>query len=203
MENLLWRNDDISWDSDIDQLISIQKIFEKHGQKEVYSVVPFGRAIYDSDNYSHDMPLSELENIIGDKPLSSNQKVVQFLKDSIGRGHGVSMHGWKHTRVTDYEPEEQLERMLIAKSYLEELLETEVQYFVPPFNHYNRETIMVCETANLPMSQGGGQLEKLIDEERFEPHSMYWYHYYRFFTTPGLSLERLDDWLTRLLYRIQ
>lgn len=188
MANILWRNDDISWDSDVEKLRTIQEVFEKHGQREIYSVVPFGRAIYDSDNYTHEMPLDEIENICGLIPIGSNTELVDFLKESISRGHKISLHGWQHTRVTDYENIKQ--RIFEAKLYLENLLD-KVQYFVPPFNHYDQKVVMACFENDLTVSIGGGQLEKLIEQNLYEPHNMFWYHYWR------LSSNELDEWLTK------
>lgn len=186
---MLFRNDDIAVDSDLDQLRKIQAVFEKHNLREVYSIMAYGGGIY--SDYTHEMPLEELEKRLGDKLLETNPAVVAFLKESLARGHKISMHGWQHTRVTDY-PDVQ-DRIAKAKQYLEGLLDAQIEYFVPPFNHYNQRVLEACRNLGLPVSIGGGQLEKLVDEDRFENHQMYWYHFWR------LDEERLDAWLTHFL----
>jgi len=189
MKKPILRNDDISFDTNLEKLKQIQSIFEKHGLREVYSIVPFGRSIYDSDQYTHNMPLETLEGLLGTEFIGTNLELVRFLHESISRGHQISLHGWSHTRVTDYDDKE--ERIARAKEYVENLFGTKVQYFVPPFNHYNQHVVTACQNLGLPISIGGGQLEEFVKRNLHAPHDMYWYHYWR------LNPEELDQWLKR------
>lgn len=195
---MIFRNDDIARDSNVEQLKEIQAIFEKHGIKEMYSVVPIGVNLYYGDPFT--MELENLENQLGEVLIESNPDVVQFLKDSIAKGHSVSLHGWKHTTICAYTYEGQKRYISLAKSYLEKLLDTKITHFVAPFNNFNEDTIRICRELSLTLLPGSSnQLEWLVrDDYPFTADDFCWYHYWRFFDGV-LTPERLEEWLNKYL----
>lgn len=187
---VLLRNDDISWDSDVSKLKEIQKVFEKFGLKEMYSVIPFGKTIYDGE-YSPEMREQDIPT--GTLPITWENEVCDFIKHSLKRGHRISMHGWRHTRITDYSENELLANIKEGKDFLEDTFDTCITHFIAPFNHYDDRVIKVCEKLDLELSIGGLQLEKAVENDIEPSEAMWWYHYWR------LDAERLEKWLTHFL----
>jgi len=113
------RNDDVSYDTDLEELKKFCKICDKYGFKILHAVTPMG--ITHNIDVKMDNPeiigLSS-ENIFNNKPL------VRFLQK---RNDLIGVHGLWHIHQPSKEHIREAKRMLKAGGL-------KATYFVPPFN---------------------------------------------------------------------
>lgn len=194
----IFRDDDVSLDSDIKQLREVRDIFEKYGLRETYSVVPFGKTQYLNQHFNWDVPLETLDEWTGFEPITNNQEVVDFIKESLERGHQIILHGHTHTRIAEYDLKEVFDKLLLGKRLLEHEFGVKIQYYASPFNQKNDKIEKVCKTLGLELLDGSGdQLEKCVKEGLPLKENFCWYHNWRFYQG-GLTVEMLDRYLNRL-----
>jgi len=177
---MIFRNDDVAWGCDIPRYREIQAIFENFGIKETYSVVPVGQNIYSHN--PHLLSKRELENKLGLNLVTTDEQVDRFIKESLQRGHSISLHGWIHTDVVRYSYVDQLNHIKEARDILENAYQTTIKYFVPPFNSYSDETVRACYQLGLQiLGANNNQLEWLVrDNCDFTGDPYCWYHAWRF-----------------------
>lgn len=172
---IIFRNDDISFETDIKRLKKIHNLFFKYGLKEIYSVIPYGRHLKPEES------MEDIENKVGTQLVGANKDIVEFLKDKT-----VSLHGWKHIRMTDYPSSTIIPKAVRAKEYLEELLDTKIKYFTPPYNTIADKKII--ENLGMEVLAEGDRLEDLIEQNK--PNiKMCYYHWW------DLDLKKLRKWL--------
>lgn len=192
---MIFRNDDVCFGMNVNWYRQIRSVFEKYNLKEMYSVVPVGKVFYVGDPFR--MSEEELANKIGDEFLLDDKDAVEFIKESLERGHSISLHGWKHTIITR-EPD-QADKIKYYKNMLEYYFKTEIAYFVPPFNFCDAETERACDEAGLVLlGPSQNQLEWAVGGkvEIYGNIPYCWYHAWRFFMD-GLTPEKLDNYLRR------
>ncbi len=88
-------------------------------------------------------------------PVGENQELVSFLKKEIKNGNvSIMLHGYNH----EYYPQPEFvggknlkEKVIEGKRYLEEVLETEINTFVPPSNSMSKEGILAVKEAGLKL----------------------------------------------------
>jgi GT2 family glycosyltransferase len=190
----LYRDDDISLDSDIGQLKEIQSIFEKYDIRETYSVVPFGKT---NELNKHFNWWSEEECLAmtGIEPITNNPIIISFLKESLDRGHQISLHGHTHTKIAEYPIGEIFEKIREGKKLLEETFGIEIKHYVSPFNQDNEKIRKVCDALKLKFIDGSGdQLEDCVRKNIPADKDFAWYHYWRFYQG-GLTPQMLDEYL--------
>lgn len=199
---MIFRNDDLCVDSDITKFREIQGIMEEFGIQEIYSVIPYGRNLYMGSPF--EMPLENLNDYLGKEPVYTNHKVDEFIKESLKKGHKISLHGWTHTRIALYTYEEQKYHIEKAKKMLEDYYGVWIEYFVPPYNNYNDSTIRVCKELGMKILAGNeNQLEWLVrDNNNFTKDEHCWYHAWRFYLN-GLTPNKLREYLCRQLGKSQ
>jgi peptidoglycan/xylan/chitin deacetylase (PgdA/CDA1 family) len=191
-KNLLFRNDDVCVGCDVKKFIEVRSIFEEFGIKEHYSVIPFGRNIYTPN--AHLLSKDELNNYLGLDKITTDPEACEFIRDSLKRGHEITLHGWNHVLVTDYSLKEQILNIRIAKEFLEDTFGVRIEYFVPPFNSYEDDTITACKENNLHiLGRNMNQLEWLVDkDDDFTGDDHCWYHAWRF-----EDANKLRQWLLK------
>jgi peptidoglycan/xylan/chitin deacetylase (PgdA/CDA1 family) len=193
---MIFRNDDLAYGVDIEQYKEIQSIFEGFGVKEMYSVVAIGGNLYAGDPFT--MANNDLERFLGTKLVYEDEKVDEFIKNSLAKGHTISLHGWQHTKIAKYSYKDQLDNISSAKKLLEDRYKVEIKYFVPPFNNYNSATQEACSKLGLKiLGTSENQLERAVREDLKLPDNDFtWYHAWRFYQN-GLTPEKLKDYLTK------
>ena len=177
---MIYRNDDVCYDADIKQYKKIQDILGEYGIKECYSVIPVGRTIFLPK--ANIRPREKVEMIVGDNPVNTDKEADKFIRDSLKDGHSISLHGYKHINFSRVSYDEQYDMIKEGKRFLEEEYNTEVKYFVPPFNSYNKYTVLICKRLGLEiLGANDNQLEWLVrDGKDFTDDEYCWYHAWRF-----------------------
>jgi peptidoglycan/xylan/chitin deacetylase (PgdA/CDA1 family) len=188
---MIWRNDDPANDSDIEQLKKVRDVFEKHGLYETYSVVPFGKAevLKDEKYVIAELNFKEIEDIVGREPIHG--PIVDFLKESVERGHLISLHGHTHTKISSEMTRDEIYRRLKeGKELLEKTLNTKIYFYVAPFNDFSQDTVDVCDELGLILLDASGDIleDRLKDDkEMYGPFC--WYHYW------SIDTDLLDKYL--------
>ena len=199
--SIIFRNDDLAVDSDIEQYKKIQSIFETFDIKETYGVVPQGKNFYINP---FNLPVRVVEESLGTEFIFSNQAVDEFIKQCLANGHHIALHGWLHTVIIHYSFDEQYQFIKQGKELLENQYQTEIKYFIAPFNCFNDQTIRACRLLNLDLLAGNqNQLEWLVrDNKPFTGDNFCWYHARRFFEG-SLTPDKLYNFLCNHLQNNQ
>ena len=193
---MLFRDDDVSNDSNISQLRQIRQIFEDRGLREHYSVTPFGNTEVLKDrkdiaSLSYDF----INTLTGDEPLKG--KAVDFLMESVLRGHSIILHGHTHSKVSLLQKKQIYDLVKEGKEFLEDKFGVEIKYYAPPFNMTSEWLYEECEKLGLQVIHNNGdQLERFVLEDKPPSAIFAWYHYWRFFRDP-LSPNKLAAWLDK------
>jgi peptidoglycan/xylan/chitin deacetylase (PgdA/CDA1 family) len=196
LKNMIFRNDDVANGCNIEQFKEIRGIFEEFGLREYYSVVPMGINIYKPN--AHLILRPELEEILGNNLVIDDKKADNFIRESLDRGHKIALHGWKHTLITAYTYQEQLEYITQAKEFLENNYGVRIEHFVPPFNAFDYNTEDVCRQLGMRILGGNkNMLEQQVRENiPFNKYEHCWYHAWRFYEN-GLSPNMLREYLKK------
>lgn len=195
MKKIIYRNDDVSVDSDVEQLRTIRDIFERNGVYEHYSVIPFGKTKPLFDGYDPSLTLEQIDKMLGNSPITENKEVCDFLEESLKRGHQIMLHGWKHTRIGDYDQEYIDDKLAMGRGFLEKKFRTKIRYLAAPFNQSNDKIERACQKLQVKfLWNDGDALEQCVREGKPVTTDFTWYHYWRFFRG-DLSPEKLEQWL--------
>ena len=150
------RDDDTSFFTDPDELESVYSPY--FGKIPIsLAVVPFSVPVHRGRSFNPAYP-DDIE-----VPLGDNTKLVDWLKKKIKAGEvEIMLHGYSHRyrKVNDrwvgeygWKPEQRLlEETGRAKQYLETLLETRIQVFVPPGNCIGKAGIRAVRQARMNLS---------------------------------------------------
>lgn len=137
---VVFRYDDYSAFSKTIVEKEIFDIFEKHNAPLTVGVIPF------AVQNPYDPAAQELFSLLGDK--------LELLKSSVEKGKiEVAVHGYSHQANTENGKSEfaglpisgQVELISAGKDYLQELLNTPIMTFVPPWNSYDQNTLKALE----------------------------------------------------------
>lgn len=211
----IFRNDDVSADTNVEHFCEFCKIFHKYGYTQIHAVVLYG---YTNCNY-----LTGDERCpspyLGEKNLSAiyNKRITDLSKNKfIGNNKAlidylniipdeIALHGLFHTNYSKMTYEEQKRDILQGLKLLNELFPNKkVSLFIPPFNKANDDTFKICKELNLQISldeEGSDyHLEKLIATHSYklENNHVYRYHHHRFYPEStfwyyDLTLHYLDQ----------
>jgi peptidoglycan/xylan/chitin deacetylase (PgdA/CDA1 family) len=196
---MLWRNDDLSYGIDIRCYKKIQKLLGEYGIKEHYSVIPVGYNIFIPD--ANLVPREKLEALAGTKKVNEDLLVDMFIRDALKDGHKIMLHGFRHINFAHVMYDEQYEMIQAGKEFLEYTYDTKIEYFIPPYNSYNKYTVLICNRLGLKiLDSSGNRLEKLVEnnEDPNKTFDYYWYHAWRFFKG-NLNIKKLKQWLDQKL----
>lgn len=178
----LIRNDDVAFDTDIDEIIRFCVICDKHGYRILQAVTPIGEV---RKIKSAKMTNDQIRAASG-KLFSENKEVLEYLK---GRHDLIGVHGLWHTHKPN------TAEIKSAKSILQEagLAPT---YFVPPFNEGDYPAqILGLKTCKLSQ-EAGQRLEDFLDKGTPQAVIMY-LHSWRF-NSSWYTFDMLDKCLQRL-----
>ena len=140
---VVFRYDDYSGSSSTDIEVKLIDAFLKRGIPCVFGVIPF-QCVGDV----HDPGQQDVERLTPVK--------VDILKSAIKAGFlEIALHGYSHQtmrekRYTEFEGldyNSQVEKIEKGKKYLEETLQIKVDTFIPPWNSYDLNTIMVLPSS--------------------------------------------------------
>lgn len=149
------RDDDTSFFTNPDELESVYNNYWGYIPISL-AVIPF--AVSNTKN--------KIKNV-GEKstefPIGNNKKLVAWLRKRIALGHiKIMLHGYNHEYkyidnkwIAEYSHktlQQLLEETIVGKNYLEDLLDVEIDVFVPPSNSIGKSGIEAIRNAELNLS---------------------------------------------------
>ena len=217
-ESIIFRNDDVSFDSNVEHFREFCSVFHKYGYTQLHAINLYGRtnckytidgipAMYDSihpnDIYDYEICKSVSTDFIG-----NNQELIEYLNSIPDK---IGLHGLYHSDYSTMTYEQQEEDIKEGLRLLHELFPNKkIDTFIAPFNHTNEDTYKVCEKFGLRVSElEGDHLEDMIANKRgpLEDGQLYRYHHHRFYPEStfkyyDLSIAILDNFLRENSYTI-
>lgn len=186
MTKFIIRNDDVAFDTKIEEIKKFCEICDKYGYTIIQSITPLGVG----GHYAKATMTDELIKLRSPRQFKDNKKVIEFLES---RNDLIGVHGLWHT----HQPAEA--EIKKAKELLQEL-GFNPTYFVPPFNEGNYpETVAGLTTCQLDLKKGE-LLETFLKEGTPTAPIMY-LHSWRF-NNKWFTFEHLDKCLERLAVKL-
>ena len=182
MRKFLIRNDDVAFDTDINEIKQFCRICDKHGYQILHAVIPIVEAKrVKSKRMTNDQIMAASNRL-----FSENKEVLEYLK---GRHDLIGVHGLWHTHIPTKE------EIDAAKAKLQEL-GLNPTYFIPPFNEGDYpEEIAGLKTCKLSAKKGE-RLEEFLEKGTPVAPIMY-LHSWRF-NNSWYTFDRLEKCLQRL-----
>jgi hypothetical protein len=178
----LIRNDDVSFDTKLEEIKQFCEIADKYGYKIIQAIIPIGEARKIKSSRLNNNQIRNLSNRL----FSENQAVYEYLKK---RRDLIGIHGLWHTHKPNQE------EIKTAKSILQGL-GFNPTYFIPPFNEGDYpEEIAGLKLCQLSMKKGQ-RLEDFLEKGTPTSEIMY-LHSWRF-VEGWYTLEQLENCLERL-----
>lgn len=181
MKKFLIRNDDVAFDTELDEIRTFCDICDKHDFKIIQAITVVGPC------KTIDVRMDNREIInLGKRKFMHNFEVCEYLK---GRDDIIGVHGLWHSHVPD------MDEIVAAKWGLVQL-GFNPTYFIPPFN----EGDYPSEVAGMKLSKlsmrNGERLEDFLKKGTPTKEIMY-LHSWRF-DNKFYTFEVLDKCLERL-----
>ncbi|MBL8015120.1 MAG: glycosyltransferase [Candidatus Doudnabacteria bacterium] len=207
-----FRNDDISFDTDLGNLKKFCELFWQNGYSQIHGVTVYGNSntLYkygeDAVEYEGHPSVAKLENeeiinLSKDKDFRKRKDIVQFLNASKDE---VALHGLYHTDYSKMSEKEQRQHIEEGLKILDELFPDKiVRYFIAPFNRTNESLYKVCREMKLEvLAASGVHLEDELEKVVIKKGNSYRYHHHRFYPESkfdyyDLSLDKLSKALSR------
>lgn len=182
MKKFLIRNDDVSFDTKIEEIKRFCEICDKYGYQILQAITPIGEI----RKIKSKRVTNEEIKAMSSKLFSENREVLEYLKS---RNDLIGVHGLWHT----HEPSE--EEIKNAKSILEGFGFNPI-YFIPPFNEGNYpEEIAGLKNCKLSLKKGE-RLEDFLEKGTPEAEIVY-LHSWRF-DNDLYTFDMLEKCLQRL-----
>lgn len=202
-----FRNDDVSWDTELPYFVRFCEIFHRYGFRQLHGVTLrgctspqclFGDTPVEYEGYD---TIAKVDNALiralsEGKHLEERQDLIEYLRSI---PDDIALHGLYHTDYAKMSGDEQAEDLRRGLEILKRLFPTKkVVYFIPPFNRTNELTYKVCRDLGLQvLGTEGVHLESELCNLYLKRNTWYRYHHHRFypssyFTHYNLSLELLE-----------
>jgi glycosyltransferase involved in cell wall biosynthesis len=211
-----FRNDDVSWDSDIDRFREFCSIFHRHGLRQTHGITLRGqtnarfRHAGQPAEYSCQPTLSELTNyrireMATDQEFAERKDLIAYLADSPDE---IALHGLYHTDYSKMSVTAQEQDIEQGLAELQSLFpQKRIRHFIAPFNRYSKETQSIARKYGLHLlTTDGIHLEQSLDHLILREGTWHRYHHHRFYLESTfdyypINLARLDIALTAALER--
>lgn len=210
-DKTIFRNDDVSFDTDLEYFKKFCETFHKFGYIQLHGVVLYGNTnvscivdgvptIYKNVT-NDDYHLRTVQIRVANTFIGDNKELIDYLNEIPDE---IALHGLYHSDYSLMTYKEQDEDIRKGLSLLHELFpQKTITTFIAPFNHTNEDTFKVCEKYGLRVSaEEGEHLEDMIAGKRgpILKGQLYRYHHHRFypdslFTYYDLSIEILKNYL--------
>lgn len=202
-----FRNDDVSWDSSLEDLQRFCAVFHKYGQTQIHGVTLRGctnvihRHNGDPVEYPGYNTIAKLENatirrLSDGKAIEDRPELIEYLNAIPDE---VALHGLYHTDYSTMSEEQQDRDIGQGVTLMRRIFpDKRIRFFIAPFNRTNAATYRVAARHNLVVAAGEGvHLEEKLDRLKLRPGQWYRYHHHRFYrgtqyTYADLSIEKLD-----------
>jgi hypothetical protein len=182
MTKFLIRNDDVAFDTSLNEIKRFCEICDKYGYQIIQSIIPIGEA----KKIKTKRMTNEQIVSASSKLFSENKEVVNYLKK---RNDLISVHGLWHTHKPSIEEIEN------AK-YILEGLGFKPTYFIPPFNEGDYPAkisgLKLCQLS----ADNGELLENFLDNGTPNAAIMY-LHSWRF-DNRWYTFQKLEECLKRI-----
>lgn len=214
-----FRNDDVSYDTNLEKLEKFCNIFHKFGFIQTHGIVLFGRCnntTYDSkgngwifeeitpeEYHEYDKCVEVSKEFIG-----NNKKLVEYLN---AIPDNIALHGLYHSDYSKMSYEQQENDISAGLNLLKKLFPNKIiDTFIAPFNATNIDTYKICKKYGLKISALEGEhLEEIIsnDEGPIYRGQIYRYHHHRFYTEStfnyyDLSLKKIEKYFQKYSYTL-
>jgi glycosyltransferase involved in cell wall biosynthesis len=209
-----FRNDDVSWDTNLTYFKNFCKIFWRYNLTQVHGIILRGRT---SNVFRYGPEPVEYEGVESISHLSNarirelsaglnfedRQDLIDFLSENRDE---IALHGLYHTDYSKMSADEQRHDIAAGLEMLKRLFPKKyVRHFIAPFNRVNDETYRVCQEFNLQvLAESGVHLEANLRNLVIKPETWYRYHHHRFYPESTvnyyeykLSMESLESALRR------
>lgn len=120
---MLVRNDDVSYDSDVEHIKKFCDICHKYGFDVIHAITPLGITHHIDSSWSDDYIVAQS----GKHTIADNPQLIEFLQDTQLRGDIMATHGLWHSHKPS------LSDWRLSKTILEHF-ELSPKYAVLPFN---------------------------------------------------------------------
>lgn len=210
-ETTIFRNDDVSYDTNLEHFKEFCEVFHRHGYTQLHAVTLYGclnykylidgkpcmyNTIKALDIFDYESCKAVSTDFIGD-----NKELIDYLNsipDEIG------LHGLYHSNYSAMSYEKQEHDIKEGLRLLHELFPNKIiRTFIAPFNMTNEYTYEICEKYGLRVSALEGEhLEEMVHNNsgviRFG--QLYRYHHHRFYPEStqnfyNLNISKLDNYL--------
>ena len=206
---MMFRNDDVSYDTDTENLARFCNVLAEFGFVQTHAVTLFGRtgskfkdgAAYDGLGPMNKLSNEKIADLAKGEPISLNRSLVDFLRNRWQ--DEIALHGFYHydyAKVTD--PKLDIKASLDIMRNL--FTNRRIKRFVAPFNSMNDNFTGSCRATGLiPVGASGVHFEDALSNglKGLNFFETYRYHHHRFypdtkFTYYRLSLDLLKKFLT-------
>jgi glycosyltransferase involved in cell wall biosynthesis len=207
-----FRNDDVSWDTNLPYLKKFCQIFWRYGLIQVHGITLRGRTNsvfrygsepteYEGIESTSHLSNAKIREVSAGLNFEDRQDLINFLSESPDE---IALHGLYHTDYSTMSADEQRHDIAAGLEMLKRLFPKKyVGHFIAPFNRTNDATFTVCQEFNLQvLAETGVHLEANLQNIVIEPETWYRYHHHRFYRESTfeyykLSLESLEFALRR------
>jgi len=165
---IIFRNDDISPNTDFDQVHEIYSLIKsKVPDCQIWSCVNLF-SMYSMDGALYpDLPLSP-------KPMSYFYNVDQVWNRSIDGLEKIVSHGILHNDHTKFGRDAKELSILTSCKFLK------TNIFVPPFSRYDADMDTICKNNDIHMSKREDGWKSLESEPFNSKHNLWFFHSWRF-----------------------
>lgn len=202
-----FRNDDVSWDTSLEEFKKFCGVFHKYGLKQVHGITLRGATNtlykykntpveYDGYDTVANLDNQVIRNLSDCKLFEECLDLIDYLNST---PDDIALHGLYHADYSMMTYDEQKDEILNGIKTLRRLFSNKkIVYFIPPFNRTNEFTYKVCDELKLKiLTTEGVHLESELDHFKLRRNTWYRYHHHRFypesvFSYYDLSIEKLD-----------
>jgi hypothetical protein len=207
-----FRNDDVSWDTDIGFFHEWCEVFSRHGHRQLHGITLHGSTAtrhrhggepveYPGQANLSRLPNQRIRELAVGQDLRDRRELIDFIARS---DDDIALHGAYHVDYSRMKRDEQRRELRAGLDELRGLFPGKtIRYFIPPFNRTNRHTRAVCAELGLHVLAAEGiHLEAELDHLVLRPGTWHRYHHHRFFPDSTfdhyqLSLDRLSAMFAR------
>lgn len=191
-DGVIFRNDDVAYDSDVINFKELCELFHKYGFVQLHAITLYGLT----------------KSVAGNYYIGDNQELIDYI-NSIP--DPVALHGLYHSDYSLMTYEEQENDIGEGLRLMHQLFPGKtIDTFVAPFNHTNKFTYQVCKNYGLQVSKIEGiSLEHIVSTkpEPLRAGKIYRYHHHRFFhkttlNSQDLSITKLAAYFSKYSYTL-
>lgn len=170
----MFRCDDIFVDSNASQFLKVCQIIRQYGFDHLIGITPIGEGgrlwtkknklwkVHFLSNYGFFINY-RLRRLTGEKPIGDNVPLMRVLETEFSKYNAIpALHGLHHYKYSSLPRNRVYEELSRGIELMKELFGVRVDIFTPPFNAWNNQTRIVCDSLNLSIDKCRTGFDKLI-----------------------------------------